>query len=161
MFGRTSKNLGNFLREFVWNHQLSYENNIGDRISHALAIDGPNELQQCMLLDASYVQKNVNALNDHFPNLPKFNVAKIFSPRNYPSDDSDWNTNTELGLKRILLKFQHIKEESDMCKGEPLEFTETLQHEYENKTIFEAWCIWGHSRLGYYFGTKDFRTLSH
>ena len=26
-----------------------------------------------------------------------------------------------------------------MCKGELLEFIETLQHEYENKTIFEAW----------------------
>jgi hypothetical protein len=76
-----------------------------------------------MLLSASYVQKDVNALNDHFLDLPVFNVAKFFSPRKYPSDDSDRNTNTELGLKRILLKFQYTKEESDMCKGELLEFT--------------------------------------
>jgi hypothetical protein len=30
-----------------------------------------------------------------------------------------------------------------MCKGELLEFTETLRHECKNKTIFEAWRICG------------------
>ena len=30
-----------------------------------------------------------------------------------------------------------------MCKGELLEFTETLKHEFENRTIFEAWRICG------------------
>jgi hypothetical protein len=47
----------------------------------------------------------------------------------------------ELWLKRILMKFEYIEEESDMYKGELLEFTETLRHECENKTIFETWCI--------------------
>ena len=32
----------------------------------------------------------------------------------------------ELWLERILLKFQYTVEESDMCKGEILEFTKTL-----------------------------------
>ena len=44
-------------------------------------------------------------------------------------------------LKRILLKFQYTKEESDMCRGELLGFMDTLWHECENKTIFEARCI--------------------
>ena len=70
-------------------------------------------------------------------------MAKLFSPRNYPSDDSDRITNTELWLERILLKYQYTEEEKDMCKGELLEFTETLRHECENKTIFEAWRICG------------------
>ena len=48
----------------------------------------------------------------------------------------------ELWLERILWKFQYTKEESDMCKGELLECTETLWHECENKTIFEAWRIY-------------------
>jgi hypothetical protein len=65
-------------------------------------------------------------------------MFQILSPRNYPSDDSDQNTNAKLGLKRILLKFKYAKEESDMCEGELVEFTETLQHECENKIIFEA-----------------------
>ena len=58
---------------------------------------------------------------------------------NYPSDDCDRITNTELWLERVLLKFQYIEEENDMCKEELLEFMETLRHECENKTIFEAW----------------------
>ena len=41
MFARTSKNLGNFLRESAGNLQLSYENNTRDFIIHALATDGP------------------------------------------------------------------------------------------------------------------------
>ena len=47
----------------------------------------------------------------------------------------------ELWLERILLRFQYTEEESDMCKGQLLEFTETLQHECENNMIFEAWHI--------------------
>ena len=71
----------------------------------------------------------VHALNDRFPNLPIFNVAKLFSPRKHPNDDNDRITNTELWLKRILLTFQYNEEKSDMCKGALLEFTETLAHE--------------------------------
>ena len=66
----------------------------------------------------------------------------FFCPHNYPSNDSDQITNTELWLKRILLKFQ-CTEESDMCKGELLEFTETFRQECENKMICEAWPICG------------------
>ena len=138
-----ARNLGKFLREYVRNLQLSYENNTWDSIIHALTIVGPNGLQHCILLGASYLQKNVYALNDHCPYRPIFNATKIFSPRNYPSDDSDGNANTELELKRVLLKFQYTKEESDMCKGAHMQFMETLQHECENKTILEAWCICG------------------
>jgi hypothetical protein len=81
------------------------------------------------------VQKVVHALNDHFPNLTILNEAKFFNLRNYPNDDSDRITNIELWLKRILLEFQYIEEESDMCKGKLLEFMETLRHECENKTM--------------------------
>ena len=49
-------------------------------IIHALATNGPNELQQCILLSASYVQRVDNALNDRFPNLPIFNAAVFFQP---------------------------------------------------------------------------------
>ena len=47
--------------------------------------------------------------------------------------------------KKVLLKFQYTIEESHMCKIELLEFTETLQHECENKTIFEAWRACGNN----------------
>ena len=111
--------------------------------------DGPNELQQCILFGASYVQRVVHALNDCFPNLLVFNATKFFIPHNHPSNDSDGITNTKLWLGKILLKFQYTKEENDMCKGELLKFTETLRYECENKTIFEAWHICG-SNLEWY-----------
>ena len=94
---------------------------------------GPNELQQCMLWGASYVQRILHALNDRFPDLPAFNATKLFSPHNYPNNNNDQITNTELWLGRILLKYQYTKEESDMFKGELLEFMETLQHECEKQ----------------------------
>jgi hypothetical protein len=68
-------------------------------------------------LDGIYVQEVLHALNDHFSNLPVFNVAKLFNPRHSPIDDSDQTMNIELRLKRILLKIQHTAKESDMCKG--------------------------------------------
>ena len=106
MFEHTSKNWKKNLRYlhkiFDW-----VINNIGYCIIHALAIDGPNELQQCILLGASYVQRVVHALNDRFPNHPVFNATKLFCPHNYPSDDSDQITNIELWLDKILLKSQY------------------------------------------------------
>ena len=71
------------------------------------------------------MQRVVHTLNDHFLNLPKFNAAKLFNPRNKTSNDSDQITSIELWLKKILLKFRYI-EENDICKGELIEFTETL-----------------------------------
>ena len=97
-----------------------------------MANDGPIELQQCILSGASYVQRVVHALNDRFPNLLVFNASKFFSPCNYPSDDSDQITNTKSWLN--MISPQYTEEGSDMCKGELLEFTETPQHDLENKT---------------------------
>jgi len=109
-----------------------------DCIIYAFATNEPNELQQCILLGASYVQRIVHALNERFPNLPVFNATKLFSSCSYSSDDSDRIINTKLWLERILMRFQYIKEESDMYKKNFLEFTEKLRHECENKMIFEA-----------------------
>jgi hypothetical protein len=108
-----------------------------------VANDGPNELQQCILLGAFYVQRVAHALNDHFLDLPIFNATNFFNLHNYSSDDSDRILNTKLWLERILLKFHYTKEENDMCKGELMGFTETLQHECEIGTIFKDWRICG------------------
>ena len=151
MFEHTNKNLGKFLRESTRNLQLSYENNTRDHIIYALATDGPNELQPCILLGVSFVQRVVYALNDRFLDLPIFNATKLFSSCNYPSNDYDQITNIELWLERILLKFQYIDEEIDICKGELLEFMETLRHECENN-FFQAWyicvAIWNGTQIG-------------
>ena len=49
------------------------------------------------------------ALKDRFLDLLVFKATNVFSLHNYPSDDSDQITNTELWLKRILLKFIHFR----------------------------------------------------
>ena len=43
-----------------------------------MATNGPNELYQSILLDASCVQRIVYALNDCFPNLLVISVTKTF-----------------------------------------------------------------------------------
>jgi hypothetical protein len=57
-----------------------------------------------MLLDASYVQRVVHALNDRFLNLLVFIAAKLFNPRNYPSDDSDQITNTRIMAQKDIVE---------------------------------------------------------
>ena len=69
-----------------------------------------------MLLGASYVQRDLHALNDHILYLQVFTATKLFNPRNYPNDDSYQITNAELWLKWTLLQFQYTEEENDMCK---------------------------------------------
>ena len=70
------------------------------------------------IIGAFYVQRVAHALNDHFLNLPIFNAANFFNLHNYSSDDSDQILDTKLWLERILLNFQYIDEESDMCVRE-------------------------------------------
>ena len=58
--------------EFSWGNlheflSLSYENITKDCAFHVLAIDGPSELQQCILLGASYVQKSCSYFEWLFP----------------------------------------------------------------------------------------------
>ena len=115
----------------------------------------PTSIADGCLLGAAYVQKGVHALNDRFLDLSTFNATMIFSPPNMifsPSDRSDQITNTELWPKRILLKFQYIAKESDMCKGALSESTKTLRHACENKTIIEVWrvlvAIWSGILIG-------------
>ena len=133
-----------------------------------MATIGPNELQQRILLGASYVQMVVHTLNDRFLNLPIFNAANFFNPRNYPNNDSNRSTNTELWLERMLLKFQYTKEKSNMCKGELLEFIEILQHECENKPYLRLGvyvvAIWNGVQIGLnvcHFGKKIILILSN
>ena len=43
-----------------------------------MTTNGPNELYQSILLDVSCVQRIVHTLNDRFPSLLVFSVAKTF-----------------------------------------------------------------------------------
>jgi hypothetical protein len=146
-----------FLKECARNLWLSYENNMRSCCS---CIGNWWAQWTTTMHIIGCILFAIHALYDCFPNLPIFNATKVFSPRNYPRNDSGRITNTELWLERILLKFQYIEEESDMCKGELLEFTGTLQHECENKTIFEAWRICGSNLEWHTNWPKTYATLA-
>ena len=103
-FGRTSKYLGKFLQDVVPIEQVLYIDRYRVEKVHNLhyeSMSGCNvegTLEQCKILGASYVQKVIDSLNNHFPNLPIFTSAKLFSPKHYPLDDHDRSQLTKTWL---------------------------------------------------------------
>jgi hypothetical protein len=95
------------------------------------------------MMGAMYVQAVVDSLNERFPDLPVFNASKLFSPKYYPSDEEIRITMSEQWLERLIVKFGLTVVESDASRAELLEFVETLRHECENKSLYEAWQFCG------------------
>jgi hypothetical protein len=46
-------------------------------------------LEQCMMLEAWYIQRVMDSLNVRYPYLFVFNAVRLFSPKHYPFDDLD------------------------------------------------------------------------
>ena len=129
----------NFWGEYAWNLQLSYENNTWDHIIHALTIDGPNELQQCKLLGASYVQRVVRVLNDCFPNILIFNTILSFIIIEMMIVIESQIPNC--GSKNIVEVSTHSKRKwhKGITRGT---YRETLQYEWEQKDIWGLAHMW-------------------
>ena len=68
---------------------------------------------------------------------------KLFSPKYYPSDEEVRITMPKQWLERLIIKFRFTVVESDASRAELLEFVETLRHECENKSLYEAWQFCG------------------
>ena len=83
--------------------------------------------KKCSCFEWSFPKHSQFSMELNFSSLVIFQVMIVIESQSI-----------ELWLKKILLKFQYTKEESGMCQIELFEFTKTLQHECENKTIFEA-----------------------
>ena len=73
---------------------------------------------KCKLLDVVYVKKVFHALNDHFPNLPIFNVAICLDPHCCPIDDSVRTMNIELWLKIICWSFSILQKKATCVREE-------------------------------------------
>ena len=95
------------------------------------------------MMGAMYVQPIVDSLNEKFHDLPVFNASKLFSPKYYPSDEEVRITMSEQWLERLIIKFRFTAVESDASRAKLLEFVETLRHECENKSLYEAWQFCG------------------
>jgi hypothetical protein len=81
-------------------------------------------------------------LNERFLELPIFNTSKLFNPKYYPSDEVHI-TISQQGLERLIINFGLMVVESDVSRAKLLEFVETLRHECENKSLYEAWQFCG------------------
>lgn len=71
--------------------------------------------------------------------LTCFNASIFLSPKCYPTDEEVNITMVEQWLKKFIKKFGLMLVESDASRANLLEFVETLKHECENKSFYEAW----------------------
>jgi len=51
------------------------------------------------------MQKVIDSLNDHFPNLPFFNITKLFNMKHYLLNELDKRTLTEQWLNPFVTHF--------------------------------------------------------
>ena len=151
-FGTTTKHLGLFLRNVVPKGEILYVDKFGCEKVHTLHYDSMPEcdvggsLEDCITLGRLYVQKVIDSLNDRFPDLPVFNVARLFSPKHYPIDALDRGTLTEQWLNRLVTHFKWSSVLVDEANAELLEFVEMLSSACQHRSMHEAWGFCGHDR---------------
>ena len=92
------------------------------------------------------MQKVIDSLNNCFPDLTIFTLAKLFSPKHYPLDDHDRGQLTETWLTRIVSHSQWDPELVGRCNAELLEFVETLASICQHKGMYETWAFCGSDR---------------
>ena len=97
-------------------------------------------LDDCILLGIFFVMKAIDTLNARFTNLPIFNAAKFFSPRNYYEDMDDMDTQTRRWLACLCEKFSvgdSPTVDTVRCFGEMDEFTCTVYRSYPKNICLE------------------------
>ena len=79
-----------------------------------------------------------------------FSMHQSFlSPKYYPSDKEIHIIVSEPWLERLIMKFALMVIESNESRAELLEFVETMRHECENESLFEAWQFRGSNNEWY------------
>ena len=66
-----------------------------------------------------------------------FQHIKIFNPKYYPIDEVHISMSEPL-LERLVMKVGLTTFKSNACRAKLHEFVETLWHECENKSLYEA-----------------------
>ena len=103
-------------------------------------------LDDCIMFGKSFVMKVIDSLNARFTDLPIFNAAKLFSPRNYYEDMDDRDSQTRRWLTCLCEKFSVGNSpivDSARCLGEMDEFVCTMYRSYPKKHMFGAWDLCG------------------
>jgi len=103
-------------------------------------------LDDCITLGKDFVMKVIDSLNARFTDLPIFNAAKFFSPRNYYEDMDDRDSQTRRWLTCLCEKFSVgglLFVDNIKCMGEMDEFICTMYKSYPKKHMFGAWDLCG------------------
>ena len=82
-----------------------------------------------------------------------FSMHQTFLVQSILHDEEVCITMSEQWLERLIIKFGLMAVESDASRAELLEFVETLRHECENKSLYEAWQFCG--------GINEWYTIGH
>jgi hypothetical protein len=98
---------------------------------------------KCKLLVVVYVRKVVHALSDCCLDLPVFNVAKLFNPCHYPSNESDRITNINYGSEGDCWSFNILHKEVTCVRKNIWNLWKHFDMSVRTKWYYEAWCVCG------------------
>ena len=151
IFGAGAMHISSFLSK-AQQGTLEFTDYTGMVHIHTLRFEGftksqiSGTLYDYVLLGIFFVMKVIDSLNARFTDLPIFNVANFFSPRNYYEDMDDRDSQTQRWLTCLCEKFSVGDSpivDSVKCFGEIDEFTCTVYKSHPKKHMFGAWDLCG------------------
>ncbi|MCO5567029.1 hypothetical protein L7F22_020712 [Adiantum nelumboides] len=129
----------------VYAHELLYER-IPGKTQKGIRLDPfPGDVESCIVLAKSFVQKLIDCINERFPDVLLFNAVKVFSPQHYPrnvkKDTSQREEKVNKWLDQLLDRFGGFLVDKQGCKDEILSFTDTLYYGCEGMNMMDAWRV--------------------
>ncbi|KAH7351519.1 hypothetical protein KP509_19G001100 [Ceratopteris richardii] len=157
-FGRNTLYLQSFMEKTSMGY-LEHKNENGDEYKHYLlyssipgkdkngspldTLDG--DLDSCIEMAKSFVQKVIDAINQRFPDIYFFNACKLFSPMHYPSDEYDREKKGILWLSRLLTRMDKHVIDVHGCENEVKVFMDTMYYGCESMNIKDAWRVFSNT----------------
>ncbi|KAH9295072.1 hypothetical protein KI387_038660 [Taxus chinensis] len=151
IFGAGTLHTSSFLTR-AQGGSLEFADGTGTLHVHALRFESlpksqrSGTLDDCIELGKSFIVKVIDSLDTRFTDLPIFNAAKFFSPRNYYEETEDRDHQTKRWLTSLCDKFSVGNSpivDSVKCLGEMDEFICTIYRSYPKKHMFGAWDLCG------------------
>ncbi|MCO5563599.1 hypothetical protein L7F22_017246 [Adiantum nelumboides] len=146
-FGDGSKCLKKFLKD-AEGGELKYTDESENVHVHKLHFKSlPNSsnlgtLDACIEIGKEFVNALLFSLNERFFDNSIFNAAKLFSPRNYPSDIKDRGQFAKDRLGNLCAKFcvgNSSLVDKEHCEGELIRFVTYLMDSYPTRGLFDTW----------------------
>ncbi|KAH7285942.1 hypothetical protein KP509_33G052100 [Ceratopteris richardii] len=157
-FGRNTLHLQSFMEKTSMGY-LEHKNENGDEYKHFLlyssipgkdkndipfdTLDG--DLDSCIEMAKSFVQKVIDAINQRFSDIYFFNACKLFSPMHYPNDEIDREKKGILWLSRLLTRMDKHVIDVHGCENEVKVFMDIMYYGCEGMNIKDAWRVFSNT----------------